>query len=257
MPSPWRAGRLSYYVRLIAVLHSKRVVVARPQQRLNDSGARSGAPRILLVDRHTLVLAALGRLLSSPPLNAEVLLTTRLADAIEIVRQTPIDLVLCDVKATGPKLPAILTELRPGIRVMLIADAGDERLLMGAMQCGATGFFTKDTAVEEFLEGVKTVLNGQDVVGGNLLHQTLGKLGQVPGKEAPRRIEQLSPTEHEILALIGQAYSVRSIAASRGITRKTVRNHLGTIYRKLSLGNRSEAILWAARMGICQPGLTM
>jgi DNA-binding NarL/FixJ family response regulator len=230
------------------------VVVARPQQRLNDS--RAGAPRILLVDRHSLVLAALGRLLSSPPLNAEVLLTTRSTDAIEIVRQTSIDLVLCDVKATGPKLPAILTDLRPGIRVILIADAGDERLLTGSLQCGARGFFTKDTAVEEFLEGVKTVLNGHDVVGGNLVHQKLAKLGQTSGGETPRRVEQLSPTEREILALIGQAHSVRSIAASRGITRKTVRNHLGTIYRKLSLGNRTEAILWAARMGAREPGLT-
>ncbi|HEX2681166.1 MAG TPA: LuxR C-terminal-related transcriptional regulator, partial [Candidatus Dormibacteraeota bacterium] len=57
-------------------------------------------------------------------------------------------------------------------------------------------------------------------------------------------------TELEILAMIGQARSIPAIAASRGISNKTVRNHLAKIYRKLELHGRTEAVLWAARMGI-------
>jgi DNA-binding CsgD family transcriptional regulator len=50
--------------------------------------------------------------------------------------------------------------------------------------------------------------------------------------------------------MIGQAQSIPSIAASRGISHKTVRNHLAKIYRKLDLHGRTEAMLWAARMGL-------
>jgi DNA-binding NarL/FixJ family response regulator len=50
--------------------------------------------------------------------------------------------------------------------------------------------------------------------------------------------------------MIGRAQSVPSIASSRGISNKTVRNHLAKIYRKLELHGRTEAVLWAARMGL-------
>jgi DNA-binding CsgD family transcriptional regulator len=58
---------------------------------------------------------------------------------------------------------------------------------------------------------------------------------------------RLSASERSILTMVGLAHSTRSIAAARGISPKTVRNHLANIYRKLQLKNRSEAILWSAR----------
>jgi DNA-binding CsgD family transcriptional regulator len=60
--------------------------------------------------------------------------------------------------------------------------------------------------------------------------------------------DRLSPTERIILSLLGQAHSTRAIAAARGISDKTVRNHLASIYRKLEVRNRSEAIIWSLRM---------
>jgi DNA-binding NarL/FixJ family response regulator len=65
-----------------------------------------------------------------------------------------------------------------------------------------------------------------------------------------RNASQLSPTERDILAMIGDAKSIPFIAETRGISNKTVRNHLANIYRKLELRSRTEAMLWAARMGL-------
>ena len=67
---------------------------------------------------------------------------------------------------------------------------------------------------------------------------------------AQHQRNKLSPTELEILTMIGKAQSVPTIAASRGISNKTVRNHLAKIYQKLELHGRTEAVLWAARMGL-------
>src|SRR5256886_4382594 len=61
-------------------------------------------------------------------------------------------------------------------------------------------------------------------------------------------LDRLSPAERTILSLLGQAHSTRSIAAARGISDKTVRNHMASIYRKLEVRNRSEAIIWSLRM---------
>jgi DNA-binding NarL/FixJ family response regulator len=63
-------------------------------------------------------------------------------------------------------------------------------------------------------------------------------------------LSRLSRTETEILAMVGAAKSVQSIATARGISQKTVRNHLANIYKKLELRSRTEAMLCAARMGL-------
>jgi DNA-binding NarL/FixJ family response regulator len=228
-------------------------VVIAPRPRDPPPGPLSmTAPRTLLIDRQALFLAALRRLLSSPPLSADVAVSTQSTDAVEIVLKTRPDLVVCDLMAqpvSGPDLASILADQGLDVRVILLADREDEAALVGSLLCGATGFFTKDTPVEEFVEGVQAVLKGYYTLGRNLLHLALAKLGS-QAENRPRPVSQLSPTEYGILTLIGQAQSVRSIASARGISQKTVRNHLGNIYRKLQLRNRSEAILWAVRNGL-------
>jgi DNA-binding NarL/FixJ family response regulator len=214
------------------------------------------SPRALLVDRQPLFLEALGRLLSEPPLNADVAVTTRAREALEIIEQGRVDFVVCELPAEaieGGALPSVLAERCPALRVVLLADRADEGLLVDALACGAVGFFTKDTPVDEFLEGISEVHKGHFTVGRALLQQTMARLaGQVDA--TPRaELKRLSPTERAILELIAQAESIRTIAQRRGISEKTVRNHLASIYRKIGVRNRSQAILWAARMGLTQP----
>ena len=103
------------------------------------------------------------------------------------------------------------------------------------------------------MEGVEAILAGHYVIARDLVQPTLVRLaGQVPG-DSGNPLDQLSAAERTILLMVGQAQSIRTIAANRGISQKTVRNHLANIYRKLELRNRSEAILWSARMGLTAP----
>jgi DNA-binding NarL/FixJ family response regulator len=208
---------------------------------------------VLVIDRHTLVLAAVGRLLSGPPLNAEVMATTRSDDAVDLIERTPIQVVVCDVKAqpiSGPALTTMLATRHPEVKVILLADTEGEPLLLASLLSGAAGFFLKESGVDEFVAGVETVLHGQCVVDTALLGRALAKLaGKGDGRD-PDPIGQLSPAEYSILALIAQARSIRSIAETRGLSPKTVRNHLARVYRKLQVRNQTEAMLWAVRMGL-------
>jgi len=218
-----------------------------------DSAELASRPslRVLVVDGQALFQAALGGLLAGPPLLASVRSCHRSDQALEWALAEHFDLVFCDVRAepmSGPLLAKRLAGATHPVRTVLLADAAEERLLMSTLDCGAAGFFTKDSSVEEFMAGVEAIWRGHYVLCSRLAEPALALLSSAAG---PRDgISQLSPAERHILARIGRAESVAAIARSKGISQKTVRNHLASIYRKLDLRSRTEAILCAARLGL-------
>lgn len=213
----------------------------------------AGKLRALIVGRYPLVLAAFAELLSGPPLNATVDLSTRSDEAIERVVAGGFQLVFCDLRSeplAGPAVAGRLTKLSASARVILVADAEDLHLLVRSLECGAAGFFTKDASPSEFVEGIRAVAAGHYAIGRTLAKPSLGRLAGRHEDAGP--LSRLSPVEQSIFAMVGQAQSTRGIADARGISQKTVRNHLANIYRKLEVRNRSEAILWSARLQAAQ-----
>lgn len=207
----------------------------------------------LVIDNQPLFLAALSTLLGAEPLSARVTTCSRTDAGLEIARSREVDVVFCEVRAvpmSGSEFVCRLAEELPGVPVILLGDGHDEVLLTEALTSPAAGFFTKDASVDEFLVGVQAVLSGHRAIGASLMGRVLDRLTHQPGTESRRLGNQLSPTELEILVMIGHAESIPAIAATRGISHKTVRNHLAKIYRKLELHGRTEAMLWAARTGL-------
>jgi len=219
--------------------------------RLFEGPLHAESPRALMVGQYPLVLAALARLVSGPPLNMTVELSTRSDEAIQRVTDEGHELLFCDLRSppmTGVELATRLTLSSSPTRVVLLADEEDAPLLVAALDCGAAGFFTREASANEFVEGVQAVIAGHCAIGRSLARLALGRLaGHQPAGGG--LYERLSVAERGIFALVGEAQSTREIAAARGISPKTVRNHLGSIYRKLEVRNRSEAIKWSIRMG--------
>jgi DNA-binding NarL/FixJ family response regulator len=207
---------------------------------------------VLVIERQPLFRAALSRLLSGPPIMAHVQVVIDSKSGLEIARRGGLQLVFCDIGTwpiTGHELAKELSLLEPPIPLILLGDREDEEGMSEALQGRVAGLFTKDCPLEEFLSGVRAVLSGHRVVGANLMGQMLDRLA-TKTHETQRSGGPLSPTELAILAQIGQAKSISTIAATRGISPKTVRNHLASIYRKLDLRSRTEAMLCAVRMGL-------
>jgi DNA-binding NarL/FixJ family response regulator len=205
------------------------------------------------VDRQPLFLAALGSLLGADPLAARVSTSSRTDEALAIVKSGHVDLICCELHAvpiSGIELVATLAKEERDIPVILLGDEGDETQLAAALASNVAGLFTKSSDPDEFLAGVSAVLSGHRAIGSGVIRQLLARVVSPYPQETRHNGSQLSPTELEILAMIGQAHSIPAIAASRGISHKTVRNHLAKIYRKLELHGRTEAMLWAARMGL-------
>lgn len=217
-------------------------------------GSVLAAPlRTLVIDSQPLFLAALSTLLGAEPLSAGVTTCARTDIGLDMARASKVDVVFCEVRAvpmSGPEFVSVLAEELPGVPVILLGDRNDEPLLTEALTSVAAGFFTKDAGLDEFLVGVQAVLSGHRAIGASLMGRVLERLKHQPTTDSRRPGNQLSPTEVEILVMIGHAESIPAIAASRGISHKTVRNHLAKIYRKLELHGRTEAMLWAARSGL-------
>jgi DNA-binding NarL/FixJ family response regulator len=216
----------------------------------DPAGSLQGALRFILVDRRPLFLAALAEVVRAVCPRSLIDLMTDSERALAVALEHPIDLLFCEARArslTGPELAARIRDGDLTTRVILIGEPEDQQFLVSHLGCGAAGFFTKDAAPEVFQEGMKAVLAGYFVLGRELLPPTLQRLAGSGQTGTEGQLGQLSKAERRILAMIGQAQSTRAIAASHGITEKTVRNHLASIYRKLQIRNRSEAIVWSAR----------
>jgi DNA-binding NarL/FixJ family response regulator len=227
------------------------IVIPAPSNGVSAT-SMSDPIKALVIDRQPLFVAALARLLEAAPLNAHVLTARRSDEGLEVARGGDVDLIFCELRAepmSGVELvQAIGREVRH-IPVVLLGDEGDDAQLLAALAANVAGLFTKNAALDEFLVGVRAVAAGHRAIGSSLLGRLLERVSPFP-QEARRLGTQLSPTELEILAMIGRAQSIPSIAASRGISHKTVRNHLAKIYRKLELHGKTEAMLWATRMGL-------
>jgi DNA-binding NarL/FixJ family response regulator len=214
------------------------------------AGSLGDELRVMLVDRHPLFLAALAELIRAVCPQAVIEMTTDSEHALVVALERPMDLLFCEARATpltGGELALRVRSEGLPTRVVLIGDPEDQQLLVSRLGCGAAGFFTKDAAPEVLHEGLRAVLAGHLVLGPELLAPALQRLTGACQTEPKGQIGRLSQAERRILVLVGQAQSTRAIAASRGISEKTVRNHLASIYRKLRLRNRSEAIVWSAR----------
>jgi DNA-binding NarL/FixJ family response regulator len=242
LPNSHPANTFPYVVVVPATHLSTRIA---PQQ--------TGQIETLVIDRQPLFLAALGSLLAAPAFGSHVLSALRSDEGLDIVRGRKVDLVCCELHAepiSGVELVHVLAEEKPEIPVILLGDVADDGQLASAMATNVAGLFTKSSDPDEFLAGVRAVMSGHRAIGSGVIGHLTAHLSAAKGQDARRVGHQLSPTELEILTMIGRAESIRSIAASRGISHKTVRNHLAKIYRKLELHGRTEAMLWAARMGL-------
>ena len=210
-------------------------------------------PSVLVVDGQALFMEALAGLLARPPLSALTRTVPRSDDALALLAADPADLVLCDLRVQPLPFRSFLAALRdlPGApAVIILADVDDEQALVAEIDTDAAGLFTKDSDPEQFLEGVLAVLAGHRAVGANVMRRLVARLNGTEAAPPRPGLDQLSPTELDILAMVGAASSVEQIALARGISQKTVRNHLANIYRKLDLRSRTEAMLCAARMGL-------
>ncbi len=211
--------------------------------------------RILVAEDEATTRDALGRLLA---LESDLELVGSVGDgvrAMELVRLHRPDVVLTDIGMPGLDGIQLIRTIRrehPVVGTVVLTIYNDDERVFAAIKAGARGYLLKDSPPEEIVATIRAVFRGESLLAPALVTRILTEFSRLSGSQEKDddRFRDLTEREREILTEVGSGRRNREIAERLGISEKTVKNHIGSIFSKLEINSRSEAALLAARQGL-------
>jgi two-component system, NarL family, response regulator LiaR len=208
--------------------------------------------RVLIVDDHAITRQGLRTVLRVLP-DMELAGEARNGqEAIATVKTLQPDVVLMDLvmpEMDGVTAITTLKQMLPDLPIIVLTTFSETDLVIGAVQGGADGYLLKDVEVEELARAIRTVKSGQPYLHPEATRHLLQATSRPP-EHAP---ERLTKREQEVLTLLARGYTNRQIADSLTITEKTVSVHVSNLLNKLELTSRTQAALYATRVGLVAP----
>ena len=205
--------------------------------------------RVLIVDDHTLVRAGIGRLLEALPDVEVVAEASNVKQAIDMAVIHRPDLVLMDLSLPGGSgLDAVqpLRDALPQVQVVIMSMHSDTGHVRDAIDRGCAGFVVKEAAPMELELALRAAAAGQIFLSPQISSKMLATRG--PGRTGAEGIDALPPRQREILHHLGRGLSSKEIAATIGISVKTVETHRARMMESLGCRRASDLLLLAARL---------
>jgi len=206
--------------------------------------------RVLIVDDHAVVREGLKHILA----DAEDVVVAGEAgsgpDALALVRREGYEVVVTDISMPGRgglELVSDLKRERPRLPVLVLSVHGEDQLALRALQAGAAGYLTKETAPEELLRAVRQIAQGRKFVSPRLAERLAERLDPAAG--APPH-ERLSDREFLVLLQLARGRSVKEIAGELALSVKTVSTYRTRLLEKMGLRSNAELAAYALRRGL-------
>jgi DNA-binding NarL/FixJ family response regulator len=136
------------------------------------------------------------------------------------------------------------------VLIMVITVFGDELRVVASIKAGAAGYLLKDDAAVGIGEAIRQLLAGGSPISPAIARHLIRHFRTDPDRAPARDAVRLTPREMEILTLAGKGFSYGETAGLLGLTASTVSSYTKTIYEKLAVSSRSEAVYEATRMGL-------
>ena len=201
------------------------------------AGGRDLSLRVLVVDDHDVVHWGFRLLLERQPWVERCVGASSAAEALEVAERVRPDVALIDLflgSSSGAELTQELIARSPGTRVLLISGAGAVSRPV-ATAAGASGFVSKDWGAPDVVKAVRMVALGMEVFGP---------------QERRDAEPALTARERQVLEAIAGGSTNREIGGQLHLSPHTVKEHTSSIYRKLGVRNRAEAVKRSQRLGI-------
>ena len=204
------------------------------------------AVRVVVADDHPIWRAGLRADLGS---NFHVVGEAGDADsAIETIRATKPDLVVCDLNMPGGGGLKVARACGGDTCIVMLTVSEQERDLLDAVAAGANGYLVKTTPSEELRHSLWRAAQGEPVFSPALASLVLGEFRRISKAAGP--IQPLSEREREVLQYVARGHTYREIGEQLYIAEKTVENHVRNILGKLHLNRKQELIRYALEHGI-------
>lgn len=226
----------------------------------------------MVVDDHSLFRRGLVALLAQDGRFAVRCQAADMGEALRVVAQQPLDLVLLDNNLPGVRGVdgiAALKDACPGIRILMLTVSENEDDLAAAMQAGADGYLLKTVESEQLCDAIVRVMAGEPVISPEMMTKFVAAfrakpvVAELPASRSARpaldrglapqadtALESLSGREREILRFLAQGESNKAIARTLDIAEATVKVHVQNLLRKLQLSSRVQAAVYAAARGL-------
>jgi DNA-binding NarL/FixJ family response regulator len=180
-------------------------------------------------------------------------------EAVERAAELRPDVVLMDVRMPrmdGVEATARLTAAGRPPRVLILTTYDLDEYVFGALRAGASGFLLKDAPRERLLEAIHVVHQGEALLSPSITRRLIEDYADRtdPVRPSPDLLTALTPREREMLLLVAQGLSNQEIAARLVVTEATVKSHVGSVFAKLHLRDRVQAVVLAYEHGIVVPG---
>jgi len=215
---------------------------------MQNVSSSSGSIRVLLVDDQELFRRGVKMVLSADG-DLEVEECDDGDKALELVAETPFDIVLLDVRMpgrSGVDVCAAIKAVSPTTGIIMLTASDDESDLYESIRSGASGYLLKDgSTYDQVAEAVRLVANGQSLINPTMATKLLDEF--VNMSKGPAPVSNLTPRELGVLRLVARGMTNREIADDLFISENTVKNHIRNILEKLQMKSRMEAAMYAVR----------
>jgi len=209
--------------------------------------------KIIIADDHKIVREGLKTLLEK---QSGIKVVAETSDGLEVVKlaqkHLP-DLVILDI--TMPGLNGIgatrrVKEICPAAKIMILSMHADRRYVVEALKAGAMGYLLKDSAFEELIQAIKSIVKGKIYLSSEIT-DVLVRDYLINERDAnPSAYSLLSVREREVLQLLAEGKSTRQTADKLSISVKTVETHRQQLMQKLNLHGIAELTKYAVREGL-------
>jgi DNA-binding NarL/FixJ family response regulator len=201
--------------------------------------------RVVLVDDHAVVRSGLAQLLTGAGDIEVVGQAGDGAEAVDVVRATRPHVVVMDLQMPGTDgVAATRLILADGLgaEVVVLTSYSDSTRIVAALDAGAVGYLLKDADPEVLIDGIRAVSRGESPIHPRVARQLLASRA-----EAPAAGVQLTPREAEVLGLVQAGLANKQIARRLGISERTVKAHLTSVFQRIGVVDRTQAAVWAER----------
>jgi DNA-binding NarL/FixJ family response regulator len=208
--------------------------------------------RIVLADDHVMVRQGIRQFLEEAGDIDVVAEAGGGAEAVRLVETHRPDVAVLDVRmpeVTGVEATRQIKARFPQVRVLVLTAYDDDPYVFALLQAGADGYVLKTASGDELVRAVRTVHTGRTALSPEIAAKVVRQATSGRPEGAADQVEPLTDREIEVLRLAARGLTNRAIGYELGISHRTVQGHLASVYGKMGVNSRTEAVTEALRRG--------